>query len=297
MDMQQVSYFIKVAETENISRAAELLYVSQPTLSRVVKRLEEELGCSLFSHRGKNISLTESGRAFYARAQEMLQLFQRTREELNSLSGAGRESVTVQLRCMSGLFLELLGGFMAEEENTLVQLLQSDNGGVERGAYDLLLSPAKEPVAAASSRPILKEEIFIGVSGASPLAEKPVLTVEDLAGERYVSIAANRYFYQLTLPHRQEMGCRAPCSLYCDDMVAVRNLIRDQGYISHIPQYTWTGEDLRGVSLKRVEGFPLYRYITLTVNGDAGRNRAALRLRQYLLRALEERGLLYSDGE
>lgn len=296
MDMQQVSYFIKVAETENISRAAELLYVSQPTLSRVVKRLEEELGCSLFSHRGKNIYLTESGRAFYVRAQEMVRLFQRTRDEIGSLSQAGPESITVQLRCMSGLFLELLGGFMEGEQNTQVQLLQSDNGGVERSAYDILISPVKEPVVTTSSRPILKEEIFMGVSSESPLAEKPALTVEDLAEERYVSIAENRYFYQFTLPHRREMGCRAACSLYCDDMVAVRNLIRDEGYVSHIPQYTWAEKDLGGVSLKRVEGFPLYRYITLTLNEDAGRNRAALRLRQYLLRALEERGLLYSDG-
>ena len=59
MDIRVLRYFLAVAQTENISHAAELLHLTQPTLSRQLRELEEELGKDLFHRGGRRITLTE----------------------------------------------------------------------------------------------------------------------------------------------------------------------------------------------------------------------------------------------
>lgn len=82
MELRVLKYFLMVAREENITKAAQLLHVTQPTLSRQLMQLEEELGVKLF-HRGKhNVTLTEDGMLLRRRAQELVSLSEKTKLEL-----------------------------------------------------------------------------------------------------------------------------------------------------------------------------------------------------------------------
>jgi DNA-binding transcriptional LysR family regulator len=72
MSLQQLQYFVAVAEEQHVTRAAERLRVSQPPLSRQIQALEEELGQPLFERRGRGIALTEFGRYFATKANAIL---------------------------------------------------------------------------------------------------------------------------------------------------------------------------------------------------------------------------------
>jgi DNA-binding transcriptional LysR family regulator len=72
MSLQQLHYFVAVAEEQHVTRAAERLRVSQPPLSRQIQALEDELGQPLFERRGRGIVLTEFGRFFAAQATAIL---------------------------------------------------------------------------------------------------------------------------------------------------------------------------------------------------------------------------------
>lgn len=79
MELRVLKYFLMVAREENITKAAQLLHVTQPTLSRQLMQLEEELGVQLF-HRGKhNVTLTEDGMLLRRRAQELVSLSEKRR--------------------------------------------------------------------------------------------------------------------------------------------------------------------------------------------------------------------------
>ena len=81
MELRVLRYFLVVAREENITRAAALLHVTQPTLSRQLMQLEEELGVKLF-HRGKyHIVLTDDGVLLRRRAQEIVDLAEKTERE------------------------------------------------------------------------------------------------------------------------------------------------------------------------------------------------------------------------
>lgn len=84
MDIRVMRYFLAVAREESITRAAEALHISQPPLSRQMKELEEELGKQLFIRGAKKITLTDEGVILRKRAEEMLELLDKTTSEIKS---------------------------------------------------------------------------------------------------------------------------------------------------------------------------------------------------------------------
>lgn len=110
MELRVLRYFLMVAREENITHAAQLLHVTQPTLSRQIQDLEEELGTKLFVRSNHRIVLTQEGMLLRRRAQEIVDLADRTqrdfahKEELSgevaigsgetrSMTGAGGDSL------------------------------------------------------------------------------------------------------------------------------------------------------------------------------------------------------------
>lgn len=94
MDIRTMQYYLAVVREGTISAAAEALHVAQPSLSRQMKELEEELGASLFERGNRKITLTEEGMVLRKRAEEMVRLMQMTEEEIsqvkNHVSGSVR---------------------------------------------------------------------------------------------------------------------------------------------------------------------------------------------------------------
>lgn len=84
MDIRVLQYFLTVAREESITRAAESLHMTQPPLSRQLKDLEDELGKQLFIRGSKKITLTEDGILLRRRAEELIDLMEKTKAELTS---------------------------------------------------------------------------------------------------------------------------------------------------------------------------------------------------------------------
>ena len=91
MEIRVLEYFLAAAREQTISGAAEALHLTQPTLSRQLRELEEELGAQLFIRGSRRLTLTEEGMHLRKRAEEIVSLVSRTKDELSqtaeSLSG------------------------------------------------------------------------------------------------------------------------------------------------------------------------------------------------------------------
>ena len=85
MEIRVLRYFLEVAREENITRAAAYLHVSQPTMSRQLKELEEELGKKLFIRSNYSVKLTEEGMLLRKRAEDILDMVDKTSAEFKAL--------------------------------------------------------------------------------------------------------------------------------------------------------------------------------------------------------------------
>ena len=92
MEFRVLQYFLAIAKEESISKAANYLHISQPTLSRQIKEMEEQLGTVLFIRGSRKITLTEDGLLLRQRAEEIMALVNRTEADLiskeSTLSGS-----------------------------------------------------------------------------------------------------------------------------------------------------------------------------------------------------------------
>ena len=111
MDFRTLTYFVTVARELNITRAAAMLNMSQPPLSKQISLLEQDYGTQLFIRSKQGLTLTDTGKLLYKRAQQMLELAERTREEVtnfeNELSG------NLVLGCVEGRAPFLLAGWIS----------------------------------------------------------------------------------------------------------------------------------------------------------------------------------------
>ena len=85
MELRVLRYFLEIAREENVTHAAQRLHVSQPTLSRQIKELEDELGKKLFTRSNYSIKLTEEGMLLRKRAEDILEMADKTLAEFKSL--------------------------------------------------------------------------------------------------------------------------------------------------------------------------------------------------------------------
>lgn len=105
MEIRELKYFLAVAKEGSITKAAETLFVTQPNLSRQMQNLENETGQKLFIRGSRKITLTDAGRLLYKRAEELVDLYNRTQSELSApitdISGdiyiGGGESYAVRI--------------------------------------------------------------------------------------------------------------------------------------------------------------------------------------------------------
>ena len=86
MDVRALRYFTEVVRQQSFTRAAQKLYVTQPTISKMLRQLEEELGCTLLLRDGRKLHLTDSGQAVYQRGLAILQEFHQLEAEIGDIN-------------------------------------------------------------------------------------------------------------------------------------------------------------------------------------------------------------------
>lgn len=186
MELRVLRYFLMVAREENITRAAQNLHVTQPTLSRQLMQLEEELGTALFRRSNHHIELTEDGLLLKRRAQEILELSEKTRQEF-----ASREELTGEIAigcgetCNMAHLSDLMVAF--REQHPLVQFriysatADEVKDRMENGLLDMGLLMEPVEVQKYSYVPMPYRERWAAlVREDSPLAQLSSVTPDDL---------------------------------------------------------------------------------------------------------------------
>ena len=112
MEFRVLKYFLTVAREENMTRAAEILYVTQPTLSRQIAELEEEIGTPLFVRSNRSVTLTDAGMLLRRRVEELLALEDKIKSELgNKENLSGTVSIGMAEASSANVVADIIGVF------------------------------------------------------------------------------------------------------------------------------------------------------------------------------------------
>ena len=237
MDILQLQYFQTIARLENITRASEILYVAQPNLSTSIKRLEEDLGVSLFDRRRGKIRLTPTGKLFLGYVDDIL-------SQLDSGIAAARESerrADEQVRVAS-VIVDLLGNlltdFLPEHRNVSFRQFNCRNAEVvnkiKNGEADLGFIFGTPPMQGLEYIQIDCCERVLQLAEDHPLASRKIVSLRELDGQRFIRNLSRDDADVLTDLTRSGR-CRPETYFECDDNRVEVSMLLHGGGVSLAP--------------------------------------------------------------
>lgn len=193
MDLSQLEIFLSIAEEKSFSRAAEKMLRTQPAISIAIKRLEEELGESLFDRSSKNGALTEAGKILLSYAQRMLNLRDEARESISELRGMFRGRLTIGANESTSLYLlpPLLMEYRKRHPKIKIEVFRNVSEKIplevqERNLdFGFLSYDPMNPQL--QSIEIYRDELTLVVPPKHRLAKLKQVAVKDLGEEQFVA--------------------------------------------------------------------------------------------------------------
>ena len=212
MEIRVLRYFLAVAQEGSITKASNVLHLTQPTLSRQIKDLEEELGRPLFKRGNHNMTLTHEGRMFQKRAEDIILMVDKATQEFHSLEeisgdiyiGGGE---TAYWSLISDVAKEIIN----EYPNVHYQLYCGNSDDVaerlDKGLLDfgIFLQPVDLTKYNHLSIPA-KETWGVIMRKDSPLAKKKSVCLEDLLGLPLICSRQATYLSNNANPYREWFG-------------------------------------------------------------------------------------------
>jgi LysR family hydrogen peroxide-inducible transcriptional activator len=241
MNFRAMQYFVKLAELKHFSRAAKACFVSQPTLSTQIRKLEEELGVSLVERAPRKVMLTPIGEDIAHRARHILR-------DIENIKIAARRSKdpatgTIRLGIFPTLAPYLLPhvipgirrrypelGMQLAEEKTEDILTMLDQGRLDAG---LLALPVEER---GMDVEVLFEEPFVTAMPAShPLADQQVISLKDLEGEELLLLEEGHCLRQHALAVCELAGAHERVDFHATSMETLRQMVAANAGVTLMP--------------------------------------------------------------
>ncbi len=201
--MTQLRYFVTIARLENISQAAELLHLSQSSLSKSLASLEEELGLPLFHRNGRRLTLNPAGERLLEFSTMALRELDYAVDDMRLLSAGAETRIRIGAAGMSDSLAECLAAFREISPGAEFEL----TGSIERterldiNEFDMLIYPAERKYGKLTGYPLYEERYLLAAAARHPLAAKPALRPKALDGQDVVFLrgghAAEEYPFQI----------------------------------------------------------------------------------------------------
>lgn len=192
MDIRQLGYFIEVARQGSYSKASQNLHLSQPTLSKTVKTLEDELSVLLFDRSTRRIELTDAGELVLSHAQHIMKSLDNLGSALSDFKKIKTGKIKIGLPPLIGasFFPKIIGDFHHLYPNIQIQLIEDGGKMIEQslleGGIDVgvVVLPVDKEVFEVI--PLVERELVLIVNSAHPLAERTNVSFRDLQNESFI---------------------------------------------------------------------------------------------------------------
>jgi len=203
VELRHLRYFVAVAEIENVSRAAtQKLHVAQPSLSRQIRDLEDEIGFCLLKRTAKSVRLTDAGRAFLEEARAILKHTDEALLKVRAIGAKGQTELHVGYSPtpVAEILPKTLRAFQRAMSNVHVKLHDWSNKAILDGVRDdrLQLGLIVSPPKASSLRDLRYEELFhervcVAVAPQHPFARRRAIPLSEVAAEPLIALTREDY--------------------------------------------------------------------------------------------------------
>ncbi|MDT2833475.1 LysR family transcriptional regulator [Vagococcus carniphilus] len=248
MNIQQLKYFIEIANTNNLSAAARNLFVTQPTLSLALKKLETELRTSLFTHTDKPFQLTRTGLYLYEEGEKIVNQFDQLVVDIHNMNenpDEKKKQIKLGITTLFSVqFMKEISQYLSTHPH-IDLVIKQDGSPYLQG----LLNQNELDIGLISFPNLYPETLTIEALGTStkgynvhvvvpesnPLSQKEELTFKDLEGQRFSSLTTNFMLGRLLIDRASDCGYKPNIVLHNDDLQVLLHSVNKNESICILP--------------------------------------------------------------
>jgi len=298
MELHQLKYFVALARTGNFTRAAEACFVSQPSLSQQIKKLEDELGEELVHRSRQQTTLTSGGQIFLRRATTILRELEGIKGDLEqNQSGQVRGVVHVgivptvapylippTLRAFASEFPAVHGHVIEEPSTRLREMLAA-------GEIDLAIVSLPIDGQGLAIEPLADEELLLGLPKNHPLAGAERIQLSHLRMERFVMLKAELAIARRMMEACVQAGFQPNVAFRTSQLVTIERLVAAGMGISLFPALAV--RPAPGIVFRRLEAPAPFRSLAVVRHRSFPQSKAAKGFLSQLRKTIQ--GPLASD--
>ncbi|MDE5946271.1 MAG: LysR family transcriptional regulator [Oscillospiraceae bacterium] len=272
MDFMQIKYFLEVAESQHITKSAKKLHIAQPALTKSIHKFEDELGIPLFTHKGRNIILTEYGKFMKEKLEPLISELEDIPNQLQTKIKLENETIHLNVLAGSTLITEAIIEYKNNHKNINFQLFQN----TESDLYDIGITTKmfyKFPENSAKDKFIYTEKIYLAVPNNEKYRNMKTISLEDVKDEGFISLLGSRQLRWICDKICQSVGFQPTIIFESDNPTAVKNMIGANLGIGFWPEHTWGKLEGDNVLLLEVSDTVCKRDILFTCNHNKADNK------------------------
>ncbi|WP_052343570.1 LysR family transcriptional regulator [Bacillus massiliigorillae] len=244
LEWQQLEYFRVVAKIEHFTKAAEILSISQPALTRSITKMEQELGIALFDRVGRTVRLNKYGKLFLKRVEKGLLEISTGIEEIHQLQNPHTGSVSFSFLLTLGIHIvpEIISHFNEQYPGVELEIHQSSSvmsiHQLIDGEIDYCLIGPIEPDANIVWHLLFQEELFAYVPANHRLASKQSISLDELANDHFIGFKKGIGMREMTESFCQQVGFTPKIKFEGEDVTTLAGLVSSGLGVTIIPEFS-----------------------------------------------------------
>jgi DNA-binding transcriptional LysR family regulator len=252
MDFRQLQYMLKVAEERSFSKAAQKLYIAQPSLSQYIQKLEYQVGVELFDRSTTPLRLTYAGELYAKTAKHILDLKDQLSQQMEDIADMKKGRLIIGLSSFRSTYImpKILPLFHEKFPGIQVILLEGNSSEIEdfavKGTTDISLMTLPVHEELFSYEPILTEEILVAVPPHHPFSENaeerssekcphPKIHLSELQDEPFILLKPHQKLHQIAASLCKQAGFKPRIILESESIEAAHALAASGMGVTFIP--------------------------------------------------------------
>ncbi len=282
MDFHQLYYFKAIAESKTMSEAAEKLHISQPSLSRALRRIEDETGVQLFDRKGRTLVLNDAGKIALRCANTALNALDRVSLEVKLYQQKRDHVVTLYSPVPMGNDETILLEFKKRHPHILLRVSDSKKTEYTEEIPHFIFFASPKYHQGSEYTLLGREKITLAVSENSILAQRDSISLSEILHEPLIvnPVGSLRNIIDGMF---QEIGKTPHLFMENQSYVQIMEFVSRGSGVTLAPSITWFNDSQRGIVSVPISDITRYRYLYLRVPGNATMSPQAEVFKKYLI--------------
>ncbi|CAI3199510.1 LysR family transcriptional regulator [Clostridium neonatale] len=265
MDMLQIKYFKIVAQTQNISKAAQIVYISQSSLSQTIQHLEKELGYPLFDRVGRHIHLNANGEIFWEFVNKLEQGYTSMLTQMEEMNEKYQQTIKMDIQCASLYLPQILTYLKEELPDVLLGVTQRNHDIPSDADSDIKIYASPELEEENNIELLLEENILLALPQKHSLLNKKNIYLVDLEEEEFICLNDSWSLQKMIEEQYKNRGVQLSTSIQLDNPDILRHLLCKNLGVAFVPEKTWGVDFARGMlELRTIADFSIRRYVYIS---------------------------------